>query len=117
MTAAVSAHQKYIYSDPNAATHMSKRKAIATHGSGGNGSKGAEWGMVKLHSTRLMRGGEVALWLNGEIVWTGSAGAALRNISFDAVSMHVEDATRISSVDGSPLTPAHVLQTLADWWN
>jgi hypothetical protein len=43
--------------------------------------------MVKVHATRLMRGGEVALWLDGEIVWSGSVGTQLKGVSFDAVSI------------------------------
>ena len=31
--------------------------------------------MVKLHATRLMPNGEVALWSTGQLVWTGVVGA------------------------------------------
>ena len=39
--------------------------------------------MIKLHATRLMRAGEVVLWLDGLIVWKGAVG-----IIFDTVPMH-----------------------------
>ena len=31
--------------------------------------------MIKLHSTRLMRAGEVALWRDSRMVWVGLVGA------------------------------------------
>jgi hypothetical protein len=72
--------------------------------------------MVKVHATRLMRGGEVALWRNGQIVWSGNVGAALKDISFDAISIHIEDAAKLVGPD-DVTTPQSVLQTLAEWWN
>ena len=73
--------------------------------------------MVRLHSTRLMPMGEVALWYNGRIVWTGGIGATISGISFDAISMHVEDAARISAQGGKgSLTQRVVVEALADWW-
>ena len=69
--------------------------------------------MVKLHATRLMRGGEVALWHEGRIVWSGNVGAVVRGVTFDTVSMHVEDAVRISN-GSAAVSQAQVLQKLAD---
>jgi len=42
--------------------------------------------MIKLHGTRLMRSGEVALWRDGVVVWTGAVGAHLTDVIFDTVS-------------------------------
>jgi hypothetical protein len=73
--------------------------------------------MIRLHSTRLMRGGEVALWHRGEIVWQGSVGSNVRNLAFDAVSLNTEDEQRMSALLGErAITADAVLATLADWW-
>jgi hypothetical protein len=53
--------------------------------------------MIRLHSTRLMRGGEVALWHRGKIVWQGSVGADVRGVMFDAVSLSTDDSARITA--------------------
>ena len=42
--------------------------------------------MIKLHATRLMRRGEVALWRDGAMVWAGAVGAHLTDVTFDTVS-------------------------------
>jgi hypothetical protein len=47
--------------------------------------------MIKLHAIRLMREGEVALWRNGAIVWTGTLGASVSDVAFDTVCMPVGD--------------------------
>ena len=73
--------------------------------------------MVKLHATRLMRSGEVALWCNGSIVWSGAVGAHVRDIAFDAVSMHVDDGVRMLATVGERPTADHVLSVLAGWWD
>lgn len=68
--------------------------------------------MVKLHTTRLMRPGEVVLWRGGRIVWEGAVGAALYGLAFDAITISMDDGARLSG----ELTPERVLKTLADWW-
>ena len=73
--------------------------------------------MVKLHATRLMRSGEVALWFNGSIVWSGSVGARVCDIDFDAVSLHVDDGVRMLATVGDQPTADHVLSVLAGWWD
>lgn len=72
--------------------------------------------MVRVHSTRLMPVGEVALWHNGRIVWQGSVGAAICDIIFDAISMHVEDAARITGIGQKAVTREMVVSALANWW-
>jgi hypothetical protein len=73
--------------------------------------------MVRLHATRLMRRGEVALWHRGTIVWQGNVGARLHGVTFDAVSMNVEDGERLAALAGSEIAAVEtVLAALADWW-
>ena len=57
--------------------------------------------MIKLHATRLMRSGEVVLWREGAMVWTGAVGAHLRGIAFDTVSLHVDDSAVMGPVTGT----------------
>ena len=45
--------------------------------------------MIKLHATRLMRAGEVVIWRDGAMVWSGAVGAYATNVVFDTVSMYV----------------------------
>ena len=52
--------------------------------------------MVKMHATRLMANGEVALWSKGQLIWSGVVGAHVSSMSFDAISMHVDDSVRCS---------------------
>ena len=52
--------------------------------------------MVKMHATRLMPNGEVALWSKGQLIWSGVVGAHVSSMSFDAISMHVDDSVRCS---------------------
>ena len=73
--------------------------------------------MVRLHPTRLMREGEVALWHAGTIVWTGSVGARIEGRNFDAVSMNVKDAERLAAIGEVLLTKEDVLEALASWWS
>jgi hypothetical protein len=54
--------------------------------------------MIKLHATRLMRSGEVALWRDGAMVWRGAVGAHLTGVIFDAVSLHVDDGQTMLAV-------------------
>ena len=56
--------------------------------------------MIRLHSTRLIRGGEVALWHRGKIVWQGSVGSEVRGVTFDAVSLSTDDSARFSASIG-----------------
>jgi hypothetical protein len=72
--------------------------------------------MVKLHATHLMHVGEVLLWLDGAIVWKGVVGAYLTDISFDTVSMHVDDSALMSSRLPKQATTEEVLAALAGWW-
>jgi len=51
--------------------------------------------MVKLHATRLMPNGEVALWSKGQLVWSGAVGVRVSSVVFDAISMHVDDGVRM----------------------
>ena len=53
--------------------------------------------MIKLHATHLMRSGEVVLWRDGAIVWTGAIGAHLTGIAFDTVSLHVDDGALMAA--------------------
>ncbi len=73
--------------------------------------------MVKLHATRLMPNGEVALWSQGRLVWSGVAGAQVSSIAFDAISMHVDDGVRMLATVGDQPTADLVLNVLAGWWD
>ena len=73
--------------------------------------------MIKLHRTRLMRAGEVALWYRGKLVWQGNVGADVRGVTFDALAMNVHDGERLTGLLGERTLTAEVaLATLADWW-
>ena len=63
---------------------------------------------IKLHATRLMRSGEVVLWREGAMVWTGAVGAHLRGIAFDTVSLHVDDSVLMAAL-GVRCTPGRCL--------
>ena len=64
-----------------------------------------------------MRRGEVALWHRGTIVWQGNVGASLHGMTFDAVSMNVEDGERIANLTRKEMIDAEaVLTALAEWW-
>src|SRR4029079_7296334 len=73
--------------------------------------------MVKLHATRLMANGEVALWSKGQLVWSGVVGAHVSSMSFDAISMHVDDSVRMRAAPGDQPTAALVLGVLAARWD
>ena len=73
--------------------------------------------MVKLHATRLIRNGEVALWSKGQLVWTGVVGVQVSSIAFDAISMHVDDGVRMLATVGDQPTADLVLSVLAGWWD
>lgn len=73
--------------------------------------------MVRLHATRLMRGGEVALWFDGAIVWSGVLGTRVPDLPFDVVSMHIDDGTRMLAMIGDQLSPDIVLNALSGWWD
>jgi hypothetical protein len=72
--------------------------------------------MVKLHATRLMRSGEVVLWREGAMVWSGRVGAYVTNVDFDTVSMHVDDGAQMSAQLSVSATADEVLAALAGWW-
>ena len=72
--------------------------------------------MIKLHATRLMCSGEVVLWRNGAMVWTGAVGAHLTDIAFDAVSLHVDDSALTAARLPVAATADEVLVALAGWW-
>jgi hypothetical protein len=76
-----------------------------------------EGAMVKLHATQLMPNGEVALWSNGQLVWSGVVGAQVSSIAFDAISMHVDDCVRMLATVGDQPTADLVLSVLAGWWD
>jgi hypothetical protein len=64
-----------------------------------------------------MRSGEVALWREGKIVWLGSVGSDVRDITFDAVSLSTDDSLRITaSIGEGAITAETIRATLADWW-
>jgi hypothetical protein len=64
-----------------------------------------------------MRSGEVALWHEGKIVWLGSVGSDVRDITFDAVSLSTDDSLRITaSIGEGAITAETIRATLADWW-
>ena len=46
---------------------------------------------VLIHSTRLMRPGEFALWSEGALVFSGLLGSRLEPMAFDAIAVHVDD--------------------------
>ena len=73
--------------------------------------------MVKLHATRLMANGEVALWSKGQLIWSGVVGAHVSSMSFDAISMHVDDGVRMRATVGDQPTADLVLSVLAGWWD
>ena len=72
--------------------------------------------MIRLHATRLMCSGDVLLWLDGAIVWKGAVGAHLTGITFDAVSMHVDDSAVMESRLSAPPTAEAILAALVGWW-
>jgi len=74
--------------------------------------------VIKLHHTRLMREGEIALWRGGKIVWQGAVGTILDGITFDAVSLNIEDGARLSRKMGTTVVTAETVgATIADWWS
>ena len=73
--------------------------------------------MVKMHATRLMPNGEVALWSKGQLIWSGVVGAHVSSMSFDAISMHVDDSVRMLAAVGDQPTADLVLSVLAGWWD
>ena len=79
--------------------------------------RGEEGMVIKVDGTRLMRSGEVALWCNGSIVWSGAVGAHVCDVAFDAVSMHVDDGVRMLATVGDQPTADLVLSVLAGWWD
>ena len=72
--------------------------------------------MIKLHATRLMRSGEVVLWRDGAMVWSGAVGAYVTNVVFDTVSMYVDDSALMAARLPVAATADEVLVALADWW-
>ena len=74
--------------------------------------------MIKLHKTRLMRDGEVALWHQGKIVWRGLVGSNVGDVTFDTLSMNLQDGERLNArVGEEKLTAGVALGALAEWWN
>lgn len=65
-----------------------------------------------------MREGEIALWRGGKIVWQGAVGTILDGITFDAVSLNIEDGARLSRKMGTTVVTAETVgATIADWWS
>ena len=63
-----------------------------------------------------MRTGEVALWRDGAIVWSGKIGTQLSGVSFDTVCLHVEDSTQMAARLPRQASAEEVLAALAEWW-
>jgi hypothetical protein len=72
--------------------------------------------MIKLHATHLMRHGEVALWCDGAIVWTGALGTQMSGVTFDTVCLHVEDSSAMAARLSRLATAEEDLAALAGWW-
>ena len=72
--------------------------------------------MIKLHSTRLIRSGEVVLWRNGTMVRSGAVGAHLTDIVFGTISLHVNDSALMAARLPVSASVDEVLVALADWW-
>jgi hypothetical protein len=74
--------------------------------------------MVRVHSTRLMRNGEVALWHDGRVVWRGAVGTHLEAATtFDTIMLHAEDGKRLSARLQRRPTAKQVLEAVATWWD
>lgn len=73
--------------------------------------------MIKLHASRLMRGGEVALWHGGRMVWRGSIGDNVGDIAFDAVSLSIDDGARMQARLAGVLTADVTRDALRTWWD
>lgn len=70
-----------------------------------------------MHVTRLMREGEVVLWLDGKIVWSGPVGTVMGARVFDTVTLHVSDGARMRLLaGGDALTEERALTLLSRWW-
>ena len=73
--------------------------------------------MIRLHETRLMREGEVVLWLDGKIVWSGPVGTATGLGAFDTITLHVSDGARMKTLaGGKALTQERTVSLLSRWW-
>ncbi len=74
--------------------------------------------MVRLHATRLMAAGEVALWNEGSIIWQGVVGSHIGAVPFDAISFSAFDSTRMNDLIGDGrITCEIVRRAIAEWWN
>lgn len=72
--------------------------------------------MVRVHATRLMPVGEVALWNQGKLEWTGLLGSEVGMLQFDCVSINVADQVRLErSMTGRDVDC--VLRAIAAWWS
>ena len=73
--------------------------------------------MIKLYQTRLMRDGEVALWHRGKIVWRGYVGSDIRDVTFDTLSINLQDGERLTARFGDRrFTTEEAVATLSAWW-
>jgi hypothetical protein len=72
--------------------------------------------MCKLHTSRLMRGGEYALWRGGRIIRSGNVGERIDDIAFDAVSLSIDDGVQLLERTGGVLTADMARATLSNWW-
>lgn len=71
--------------------------------------------MVRVHATRLMPVGEVALWKEGRVAWRGLLGALVTEVEFDCVSLNVADAAKLERLlQGRGVRD--VLAAIAEWW-
>jgi hypothetical protein len=71
--------------------------------------------MVRVHATRLMPVGEVALWNEGRIAWRGLLGSLVTGVEFDCVSLNQVDAVKFERLL-SGWGPGEVLSAIAGWW-
>jgi len=74
--------------------------------------------MVRLHATRLMAAGEVALWNEGSIIWQGVVGSQIGAVHFDTISFSAFDCSRMQDLIGDGrITCETVRRAIAEWWN
>ena len=57
------------------------------------------------------------LWHRGKIVWQGSVGSDVQDVTFDAVSLNSDDGARISAQFGEHVMTSEAMRAvLAAWW-
>ncbi len=73
--------------------------------------------MVRVHTTRVMRSGEMVLWRAGTMVWRVAGGTDIEAIIFDTISLHVDDGKQLTARLPCPPTDRQVLEAVARWWD